>query len=249
MHIDKTKSWTRTDAFMNGKENEPDENKIGKYKRLRKTLGKYDARYVFYNALAFTSMIEQFFNTPNADGLRIYLASYGREGSDSVPKDFGELLTLIFAPTTNEDNPVDTGKYYTIFPGQQKCQQLDKELAIAWVNNYRTIKLPDLNDTVDTKQDTKSIYYERRPIQDLAEEIKCQGASGIKAYFCTLPDDHKYKQQLMLDFTLTARIGNEDVDFNVQDRDGWEDRKKVGDLDTGSPCPPNHCNGQGIPTP
>ena len=220
-----------------------------KYKKLRTTLGKYDARFVFYDAVAFTNMMNYFFGTLRADGLKIYIASYGPRGSDSVPEGYDDLLTLIFAPTTDSDNPKDLGRYYTIFPGKP-YQQLDKELAIAWVRNFRTIKLPDLNETVEGGRDTKSIYYHGESIIDLVAEMACQKASGIKAYFCSMRDDgDDFKQQLMLDFVLTSKVGNDDVEFNVEDRDGWEDRKIPGDLDTGSPCPPDNCAGDSFPPP
>ena len=129
----------------------------------------------------------------------------------------------------------------------KKYEQLDKALAIVWVKKYRSIKLPDLNSTVPTGADTKSIFYTRELLEDMVAEIKCQGATGIKAFFCTMREKDPFAHQLMLDFLLTLRIGNEEVDFNVQDRDGWLDRKAAGDLDTGSPCPPNFCGGELIP--
>ena len=229
MHVHKDISRQRIDSFIQIK-----------YKKLRTTLGKYDARFVFYDALAFTNMMNYFFATLRADGLRIYIASYGPKDSDSVPPGYEDLLTLIFAPTTDSRNPRDIGNYYIIFPGMA-YQQLDNELAIAWVRNYRSIKLPDLNETVESGQDTKSIYYDDESITDLVAEMACQEATGIKAYFCSMRDDDDYKQQLMLDFILTSKIGNDEVEFNVQDRDGWDDRPAGGDLDTGSPCPPDNC--------
>ena len=105
MHVDKAISQPRIERFIEDK-----------YKKLRLTLGKYDARYVYYQAKAFISMLEFFFKDPSVTGVRLYFASYGPEGGDTVPKDFGELLTLVFAPTKDEEPFPDTGRYYIIFP-------------------------------------------------------------------------------------------------------------------------------------
>jgi hypothetical protein len=240
MYVPKTTTQARLNYFMKEK-----------YLKLRKVIGKYDSSNTFYSASAFTAMLNYFFGTLHANGVRIYFASYGPEGTASVPADYGRLLTLIFAPTDNA-SLTDIGLYYTIAPGgtfDPVSSQLDRELASSWVLNYQSSKLPILNTTLsDPNGDTKSLHYTKMQLLDLRDEIKCQCASGIKAYFCAIPpEETEYKQRLILHFILTNMLGRDEVDFFIEDRCGWDEREIGGNFDTGNPCPPATCGGFGLP--
>jgi hypothetical protein len=225
-----------------------------KYLPLCKVIGKSESTNTFYSRSAFCSLMDHIFVTLKADGLRIYFASYSAKGGDNVPANYEDLLTLIFAPTVGLDLPKDMGIYYSLFPGQEfdtVKSQLNRDIAKGWVENYRNKKLLVLNTTIDlpaTQRDTRAIHYTSNQISDLKEEMKCQKASGIKAYYSAVNNsNHPFYQRLLLTFVLTTRIGADDIEFHIEDQEGFENRPKPGDFDTGNPCPPAYCDGEDLP--
>ena len=245
MFVGKVISRSRIDHFMKNK-----------YVPLCNTIGKLDACFLFYSAPDFIAMMRHFFNTLSAEGVRIYMASYSGEGHESVPNEYGDRLTLIFAPTRNPDLPAEIGLYYSIPPQgnfDPIKSQLNKGIAKEWVYNYQSKKLLALNATVDDPAigDTKGIHFTGQQIIELIKEVQCQGATGIKTYFCSVdPEIEKnsvLKKRLLLLFVLTIKIGTEETDFNIEDRDGFNERPVAGDFDTGNPCPPAYCQSMDLP--
>jgi len=249
MHVIKQLSIDRTNWFL-----------AKKYKLLRKVIKKPEAQFIFYPKDDFQQMILYFKTVLASKELRIYIASYLEEGSDSVPPGFGNLLTLIFVPIADTDTEL---AYYTISPYEKfdpKKSELKEKVKNDWIKNYHDNKLLALKDTIDLKDpcnfdkkanevsDTKSICYETDNIFELTQEMDCQeGTSGIKAYFASYTDKGgnkgKCKNRLIIQFRLTERIGNQDVDFYIDDRDGYGQRPDHGgltvhDFDTGNLCPP-----------
>jgi hypothetical protein len=243
--VGKFKGRSRIDHFMHNK-----------YNTLCNTIGKLDTCFLFFTANDFIAMMSHFFGTLKADGVRVYIASYSAEGSESVPQDYGDMLTLVFSATSDPDAPKDMGFYYSIPPkGSFNAvdSQLDKKIANEWVKNYQTKKLRILNATVDdpTVGDTKSIHYAGNQIAELIREIQCQKATGVKAYFSSVnpsdEPDSRLAKRLLLAFILTIKIGTEETDFHIEDRDGFGQRPVGGDFDTGNPCPPAYCTTSELP--
>jgi hypothetical protein len=242
MYIPKSISQARITAFQL------------KYSLLSSLIGKLENRYLFYTATDFIAMMRYLFTDPNVNGLRIYIASYSQEGDSRVPANCGELLTVIYASTKKiKGIHKDTGNYFTLAPGgsfDPNQSKLDNIISSEWVSNYQNSKLPILNATVTKSEgDTKSIHYTKEKIVDLIEEMLCQQATGIRAYFCTIADASVYQQKLMLEFMLTTKIDDVETEFFIDDREGFSDRPDLGNLDTGNPCPPATCGGAYLPLP
>src|SRR5215831_7542257 len=209
--------------------------------------GKFEAVYVHFKASAITAMINYFATELDALKVRIYFGTYGNEEDPSVPAGYGKLLCLIFAPTTTDN--LDMNLYFHIGPGEDfdsSNSGLTRTVASGWVTNYQTSKLPVLNTTVDHSNagDTKSLLFEMNKLLDLRDEISCQGATGVRAYFAAFTGtDPNYPKQMNIQFILTHKIGDNEVEFFLEDTDGWTGRPGVGDLNTGNPCPPASCGG------
>jgi hypothetical protein len=245
MFVGKDISFSRIDHFMKNK-----------YNPLCNTIGKFDACHLFFSSNDFIGMMTHFFDVLSAEGVRVYIATYSGEGEESVPKHHGELLTLIFSPTSNANMPQDIGVYYHIIPNEKfdnTQSQLNKKTANDWVLNYQRKKLLVLNATVNEPAvgDTKSLHFTKKQLKELIAEIECQGATGIKTYFASINPEYEpdadFKKRLVLQFVLTMRIGAEETEFSIEDRDGFPQRPQSGEFDTGNPCPPAHCDTSELP--
>lgn len=240
MYVGKQKGQHRVDHFLRNK-----------YQILCNVIGKPECYFIFYKASAIIDMSEFFFRELNADGLRLYFATYTY--SENVPEGYDDLMTLVLAPTQKVDNfHEDIGLYYTIPPGygfHPDTSQLEKQEARDWIECYQSNKLQQLNATVDNPAgDTRSIYYTKKQIESLAEEMEYQDATGLKAYLAAIDDEESdYNHQLILDFVLTKKIGDYESDFSIEFSEGFAERPSAGDLDTGSPCPPATCGGTQLP--
>jgi hypothetical protein len=247
MHVGKEVFDERTNHFLDIK-----------YKELCLITESSDTRYLFYTADSFSRMIKHFKDDPRVGGVRVYFANYPA-GDPSVPPGYENKLTIIFAPT---DPPLESsgelyirelGKYYHVPPKGTfdpiNCL-LNRTIASKWIASYQSYKKRhlDIIKPIAKKGETKSIWYSIAGLTDITEEMACQKATGIKAYFVVcLDNDEAHPNRMMLHFVLTSKIGDEEVDFFLEFTEGWDHRKPAGDLDTGNPCPPATCNGEEMP--
>jgi hypothetical protein len=226
-----------------------------KYKQFCEAIGgKSDAKCIFYKATDFINMIN-YFNELGAKYLRVYLASYDEEGSNSwVPKNFGQLMTLIFVPADKDKTDL-VDHFYTISPYEpfdRVNSRLPSVIKSNWIRNYETIKLPSLRGTITLndadnrvprsteRSDTKSILYDFEFITQLKEEMECQPATGILAEFASyttkgrLKEDCTigYKRRLLIQWELTEKVGDRDQILFIEDKPGFEHR----DNPYGNPC-------------
>lgn len=212
-----------------------------------------DTLCIFHKATHFAGLLS---HTLSADGMRIYIASYSNEGSYMVPAEHGNLLTLIYAPTTIIDSThFDKGEYYTLPPGSP-FQLISKRLANEWILNYQTTKLPFLTEIMEfpeTIPDTKSLLYERSIVKGIIDEIDCEEATGVRIYFSSFADVEKtpndqFVKRLIVQFVLTENINGTERDFYIDERPDFKFREQEPPfLDTGSPCPPASCGGDLLP--
>ena len=200
----------------------------------------------------------------SADGLRIYLATYGSEGSPHVPTGFSGLMTFIFAPTSAAGGAghVDTEHYFILNPGLE-MREIDKTIANEWVRNFQINPVPGLTETKlqiltqlsqVSPTDTKSILFDKHQIREIADEINCQQATCVKLKLTSyLRDDTGGGSHLQgrttVQFILTRRISGVETDFYIDDMPDFPQRPTGAQpsLDTGSPCPPDNCSGFSLP--
>jgi hypothetical protein len=239
-----------------------------KYPLLCDAIGKSDLPSIFYKRSDFENMIN-FFKGKGAAYLRIYLASYEEEGTEKVPVGYGRLMTLIFAPVS--DNEKDMGTYFTISPYEpfdSVNSEISKTIKEKWIEYYTKNKLLKLNGTIDDhkdneykgkKSDTRRLLYPMDNILQLLGEMICQKASGIEAFFASYTDkgregDAHFKKRLLVQWELTELIGSRHYVFNIEDRRDWRNRKpttdsteklkrinwKILDFNHGALCP-NYC--------
>ena len=240
-----------------------------KYPLLCDAIGKSDVPSIFYKRSDFENMIN-FFKGKGAAYLRVYLASYEEEGTEKVPAGYGRLMTLIFAPVKEDEK--DMGTYYTISPFEPfdpVNSEISETIKENWIKYYTKNKLETkLNGTIDKhadndyngkKSDTRSLLYPMENILQLIEEMICQKASGIEAFFASYTDkgregDGHFKKRLLVQWELTELIGSRHYVFNIEDRRDWRNRKpainsteklkkinwKILDFNHGALCP-NYC--------
>jgi hypothetical protein len=233
-----------------------------KFSTLLTTLKKPDVSCFHYDATKFLSFLEMLMLD---DGVRIYLASYSKDGQPYVAPRHAEQITLVFAPVINivgTNSYVDKGKYYIMNPNELH-QEIPKQIANEWIHNFQSFKLPIF--TVVSKvspTDTKSVLFEKHKLQEIVIEMNCQAATGIKinlsSYMDTInepPEPHgippRNHRRTILQFILQETIDGKKCDFYIDDRPGFLSRPGAGggfpSLDTGSPCPPDVCDGVSLP--
>ncbi|HEY0679914.1 MAG TPA: hypothetical protein VGD17_16635 [Chitinophagaceae bacterium] len=230
-----------------------------KHGPLSDVIGKHETISIFYQAGHFVSFLN---HLTTFDAVKIYIASYHRDGMPEVPADHGDRLTLIYAPAdSTPSGHVDRGEYFIMNP-RAVHRPINKRLASEWVRNYQDRKLPVLTAITQLDSDTKSILYTKDLLLGIKTEIECQGATGVRVYFSSYTESENssvntdLKKRLIIQFKLTERIQGIEQEFYLEDRPGWKDRIKLPlnepefklkpgqilSLDTGSPCPPAECN-------
>ena len=227
-----------------------------KYGPLTDYLGKPETLSTFYPAFHFIALLDRLLT---ADGVRIYIASYPDEREADVPSGLGNCLTLIYAPVTLEGGKFKDKRNYFILNPRMAVKELSIATASQWVRNYQDRKLPILTAVAELDSDTTSIVYTKAHLDSIKKEIDCQPATGVRACFASYTDTEniatipvKHHKRLIVQFILTENRQGIERDFYIDERPGWEHRKpaKKADadidpfiLDTGSPCPPDNCDG------
>jgi hypothetical protein len=136
----------------------------------------------------FVEMLQYFednYKSPKFECLHIYIAQYSDENSTGVPKNCGNLLTLIFAPASEYSSSQPDLDYFIIPPDQSFDSdngddfKIDKKLFEEWTKNYIDI-MPALRKTYDTTKrenqvngkpsDTRCITYCSKDLSELVLE-------------------------------------------------------------------------------
>ena len=232
-----------------------------KFLAYLRAVGRHDNSFVFYREAHFRELLE---TLKEFDGVRIYLATYSNEGSPKVPPGHGGLMTFIYAPTMID---AETGKHfdtrdYFIMNPESNMESINQHIADTWVRNYQTpggagqrSKLEILSSISRViPNDTKSILFKQAQIEEFLKELNCQQATGAKLYLTSYMDNDpvaatKLHRRTTVQFVFTENVQGVDTDFYIDDRPGFEDRRDppAGSMNTGSPCPPDSCDGFSLP--
>ncbi len=224
-----------------------------KYQALCDHVSRPETICLLFKQNRFSNMLSNIL-TEETNGLRIYLASYPNDGQPNVPAGYGNLITLIFSPTIQNDSVTyaDRGDFYLLNPDSDYLDITEE--ASNWINNYQTQQLQQVLNKLYpfAEGDTKSIWYEKSNIQELTEEMLCQNASGIRIYLSSythdddlLPPpygiDKQYLKRLIIQFSLTRDVNFSD--FEIDDIAGFWQRADppLKYLDNGQLCPPTNC--------
>ncbi len=226
----------------------------GKFTELSSIIGKPESIGFFISKPSFLKLLKAVVGEEWISGIRIYFANYPDTSpiNFKIPAGFEKQLTIIIAPTKDPNN-TDSGAYYAFKKGGSFVD-IGFSMANEWVKDYQfNGKLSKLTSIIG-KPDTKCIFYPRDHFSDLRGEIKnCQDSimSGVRVYFSCLIDSEKEPNQLVIQFVLTKKVRDNDIDYYI-DKD-FPDRPKpikTEFLDTGNPCPPpsnEPCPGAKLP--
>jgi len=238
MWIPKEYTQKRKDWFVNNK-----------YQPLCNYLKKNETQSMLFKDARFINMVNNIL-TVETNGLRVYFAAYPEAASPDFPTGLESVITLIFSPTIQKAGKTfaDRGDFYIL--NQDSDYQDISGKASAWINNYQSKQLKDVLNTLYpfSEGDTKSVWYEKKSIEELIAEMSCQEATGLRIYLAsyTQDDDNTPKpyniktenlKRLILQFSLTQGPGYSD--FEIEDVAGWGQRppKKIEGLDNGQLCP------------
>jgi hypothetical protein len=208
--------------------------------------GTQDTKSVFFPIASFRKMLEYFESLGNYSWLHVYIASYGGSGTGPVPAGYENKLTLLFAPSP--DNQYDQ-TFYSITPSGNFDPKSDSCVIknSSWIDNY-SIKMNTalINNLVDTPDnydrsghfsDTRRIEYDRNDICQLFTEFNYQkqnnniDVTGIEALFSSFPNtgrpkDLLFKNRIFVLFEFTQNINGKNIVFYIDEQTGFDKRKK-----------------------
>jgi hypothetical protein len=192
------------------------------------------------------------------DALTIYFGVYGPATDSDTPRGCEDKFTYIFSGGIQtgvvKGLPVasDSGYYYNVPPGGRfdpngsaTPESTVKNWKKIWHDDYLSQLPADNNDSDNLNSagqysDTASVTYLLKDLNEMVEEIGCQGASGVRVRLVSYPDDMaRFRNRLTTHFMLLDDAGGE-IDSNPPGC-GRTFQPKIGNgsgLDTGSPCPP-----------
>lgn len=239
-----------------------------KHPALSHLIGKPETIYLYYSAVDFTNLLDAIANTPGATGVRIYFASYcnipflqtgSKDINAIISSGFADLLTLIFAPGQDKNDPDIGSNCYMVNPTTGGVFTITSDIKNVLTNQYLNVKLPLLEAIINNRDfhETKYMWLSLDDLNgkcSLRSEIECEGASGVSAFIGCFKKDKvltfggKVGYQLTIIFELAKIIKYNNIDyiyhFNIEDdAKSYNNRQKLPPpqsrgFDTINPCPP-----------
>lgn len=115
------------------------------------------------------------------------------------------------------------------------------------VRNFKNHKWDPLSKGID-KDETKSVFFNRRFCDELIRELQQPGIDGLRVYFGSYEKDHKNPNRngkLTVIF-VTSSKGNNVLEDPTEEEKGPQDYEmadqKLDEMNDGAICPPLGCN-------
>lgn len=211
-----------------------------------------------FDVKEFTSLLDTLVAIPGIGGVRIYFASYNKNGTVTdpiLPKGKEDLLTVIFASTDGKG--LDTGKYFNVDYTSSTTKPYLKDLTQAqssdWVKYFQDNKLYLLQQegkkTNPAFLETRSIWFAINHITDWKCIIECSNEPGmtpiifVQLAFAAYIDTDNWPNQLSFVIQMMGSGPTGPVVLNLENLPWFQQEltklKRYDDYDTGSPCPPS----------
>ena len=229
---------------------------ISKAKAIKFLLS--NENFVFeYTQMAMKSLFKEIIKT-DAAGIRIYFALFNGCTDSPLPITGTQIIVLYTASYPS----IAPDKYYFVNTNDDKLYEVSKACGETWRNSYETIVLPLLRQTINAADpddmdapgvftDTKSIFFEKKPILDAfenEEEYQCCKhsiqISGYRMSFSAYTEkgnyENKNKKRLHLQYEYLYKKAGKKYRLLQETQSDYNQRHNpIHKLNNGQLCPVN----------